>query len=253
MTQQEVIIDTLGRLELKLQKESKAYGVTTIILSVLDVLCGIICIICTSIQITSVVVSILSGTVVCTRAVQILKTRNLLNTIKVLNGLATGYVVCRMKKGEYMKNFVKCIKNNPLTLLFAILGGLTMGFSGYKISQSYFVAPNYAYILVGVGCAALTVLFVVILGWDKAKSAILRTAKKTLTKENYDLLVGTVGELEKKQAEEAEKKAQEEAHQKEVDNAKAVVGAYEKAKKILDEDAQKQAEIAQENTENTVE
>ena len=151
-----------------------------------------------------------------------------------------------------MKKFVKCIKNNPLTLLFATLGGLTMGYSGYKLSQLRFVAPDYAYILIGVGCAILTILAVVILGWDKAKSAILRTARKTLTKENYDLLVDTVGEMEKKQAEEAEKKAQEEAHQKEIDNAKAVVGAYEKAKKILDEDAQKQAEIAQENTENSI-
>ena len=73
MTKQEVINDTLTRLELKLAKESKVYGIFTIILSALDVLCGCLCIIFSTIQITAVVVSILSGTIVCARAVQVLK------------------------------------------------------------------------------------------------------------------------------------------------------------------------------------
>lgn len=241
MTKQEVINDTLTRLELKLAKESKVYGIFTIVLSILDVLCGCLCIIFTTLQVTAVVVSILSGTVICSRAVQVLKAKNLLNTIRVLNGLSSAYVVCRMKKGEYMKNFIKAIKNNPLTLLFAIIGAAVMGFAGFKMSQLYFTMPVWAYILIGIGCAMLTIIFVVLLGWDKAKAAILRTAKKTLTSENYEELVEMVGKLEEKQNEEAKEKAEQEAHQKELDTAKATVEAYEQAKKLLEDEAKKQA------------
>lgn len=241
MTKQEVINDTLTRLELKLAKESKVYGIFTIILSVLDVLCGCLCIIFSTIQITAVVVSILSGTVICSRAVQVLKAKNLLNTIRMLNGLSSAYVVCRMKKGEYMKNIVNAIKNNPLTLLFAIIGAIVMGFAGFTMSQLYFTMPTWAYVLIGIACALLTIFFVVLLGWDKAKASILRTAKKTLTKENYDTLVEMVGNLEQKQAEDAKAKADEDAYQKDLDKAKATVEAYEQAKKLLEEDAKKQA------------
>ena len=241
MIKQEVINDTLTRLEQKLAKESKVYGIFTIILSILDVLCGCLCIIFTTLQVTAVVVSILSGTVICSRAVQVLKAKNLLNTIRVLNGLSSAYVVCRMKKGEYMKNFIKAIKNNPLTLLFAIIGAIVMGFAGYTVAQCYFAMPIWGYVLIGVGCALLTIFIVVLLGWDKAKAAILRTAKKTLTSENYEKLVETVTELEQKQAEDAKAKADEDAYQKDLDKAKATVEAYEQAKKLLEEDAKKQA------------
>lgn len=248
MTEQEVIKDTLVRLELKLAKEQKVYGITTIILSALDVICGLLCIIFTSIQITALIVSIASGTVICSRAVQVLKTKNLINTIRTLNGLSSAYIVCRMKKGEYMKSFIQAIKNNPLTLLFAIIGGVVMGFGGYKLSALYLVAPNYAYVLIGVGCCLLTVLFVVILGWDKAKAAILRTAKKTLTSENYETLVEMVGTMEQKQAEDAEKQAKEKQKALELEQAKATVEAYEKAKKLLDDAAVENANVVAENT-----
>ena len=41
MTQEE-LSETLDRLEFKLKKESKVYGIVTIILSILDVLCGVL-------------------------------------------------------------------------------------------------------------------------------------------------------------------------------------------------------------------
>lgn len=241
MTKQEVINDTLVRLEQKLSKESKVYGIFTIILSILDVLLGGLCIIFTTLQVASVVVSILSGAVVCTKGVQIIRAKNILKSIRVLNGVSSAYVVCRMKKGEYMKNFKNAIKNNPLTLLFAIIGAIVMGFAGYTVAQCYFAMPIWGYVLIGVGCALLTIFVVVLLGWDKAKAAILRTAKKTLTSENYEKLVETVTELEQKQAEDAKAKADEDAYQKDLDKAKATVEAYEQAKKLLEEDAKKQA------------
>lgn len=237
MTKQEVINDTLERLERKLTKETKVYGIFTIILSVLDVLCGFMCIIFTTLQITAVVVSVLSGTLICSRAVQVLKAKNLINTIRVLSGLSSTYVVCRIKKGEFMKNFFQAIKNNPLTLLFAIIGGAIMGFAGFNIAQIYFAMPTWGYVLVAIGCALLTIAIVVVLGWDKAKAAILRTAKKNLTKENYDSLVEMVGTLEQKQAEDAAKLAEEEAKAKELEQAKITVEAYENAKKLLEENA----------------
>ena len=140
-----------------------------------------------------------------------------------------------------MKNFVKAIKNNPLTLLFAIIGALVMGFCGYQVSASLLGVPVYACVLVGAAAALLTVLAVFVLGWDKVKEAILRAAKKTLSKENYDKLVETAGALEQKQAEEAQKKADEEARQKKLAEARATVEAYDQAKKLLDEDAASKA------------
>ena len=66
-----------------------------------------------------------------------------------------------------MKKFFDNLKNNPLTLVFAIIGGGVMGFAAYKLAQLYFVAlPQWAYILLAIVAAILTFVFKESLGWD---------------------------------------------------------------------------------------
>lgn len=128
-----------------------------------------------------------------------------------------------------MKKFFENIKNNPLTIVFAIIGGGVMGFSAYKLAQLYFVAlPQWVYILIAVVAAILTVVLVVVLGWDNLKSAILRHAKKTLSDDGYNQLVDMVDSLKASEDEQAEIAAANAAHDKEVERARQVVAEYEK-------------------------
>ena len=125
-----------------------------------------------------------------------------------------------------MKKFFDNIKNNPLTIVFALIGGGVMGFAAYKLAQLYFVAlPQWAYILIAIVAAILTVVFVVLLGWDNLKSAILRSAKKTLSTDGYNTLVETVDALKAKEDEQAEIAA---AHDKEVEQARQIIAEREK-------------------------
>lgn len=234
--QQELIDWAIDKLQ-SYDNEKKLYNFSAIILSVLDVLCGMIAIFYAGMLATSVVTSIICGTIWTGRLIQIIKAERLAKALKILSVASLSYIAVRKKRSEYMKSFKNAIKNNPLTILFAALGGVVMGYASYLAAVKFFVAlPQYAYILMAIGCAILTIVLIVLLGWDTAKSAVLRTAKKTLTKENYEKLVGFVSELEDKQK--AEKEAQEkaEAHQKDVEKAKAIVNDYENAKKLLEED-----------------
>lgn len=128
-----------------------------------------------------------------------------------------------------MKKFFDNIKNNPLTIVFALIGGGVMGFAAYKLAQLYFVAlPQWAYILIAIVAAILTVVFVVLLGWDNLKSAILRSAKKTLSTDGYNTLVETVDALKAKEDEQAEIAAATAAHDKEVEQARQIIAEREK-------------------------
>lgn len=228
MTQQE-ISETLVELELKLKKESKVYGIFTIILSILDVLCGVLCIIFTSIQITALVMSIASGTIICSRAIQVLKTRNLVKTIRILNGVSGTYLAFRVKKGEYMKKIFTWIKNNKLTLLVSTLGFVVCGFAGYYASALIFMAPKFVYFIVGAICSILSVVLVMILGNENALQFFLRTAVGYLPKEYQEQVSETVKNLQSQVNSEKEQKTKEAALKKEVQRAKVTVETYEKA------------------------
>lgn len=226
------------------EKERKLYNFSAIILSILDVVCGIIAIFYAGMLVTSVVASIACGTIWCGRFIQLVKTERLAKSLRVLTSVSLTYIAVRKKRSEYMKNFVKNIKNNPMTIIFAFLGAAIMGFAAYKIAPIYLIElPAWSYIVIAIACALLTVVMVVLLGWDSAKPAILRTAKKHLDSENYDKVVALVGELEKAQDDAKQAELANAARQKEIEDAKAKVAEYEKAKQLLAEvDANKPVE-----------
>ena len=209
--------------------EKKLYNLSAIILSVLDVLCGIISIFYTSMIVTSVIASIICGTIWGGRFIQLIKAERLAKALKILSTASITYITIRKKRSEFMKKFFDNIKNNPLTIVFALIGGGVMGFAAYKLAQLYFVAlPQWAYILIAIVAAILTVVFVVLLGWDNLKSAILRSAKKTLSTDGYNTLVETVDALKAKEDEQAEIAAATAAHDKEVEQARQIIAEREK-------------------------
>lgn len=229
--QNEKLLGKLEGLAEKLEKEQKAYGILTIILSVLDVLTGILCIFLTSVQITAVVTSILSGSVVGSRAIQVLKSRNLIKTVALINGLSASYVVSRVKKGEYMKNFLKA---NKYSILSAIgLGGI-VGTSTFFLMPLVWLAPLYAKILIACGVGIVVFLLVFFLGREKFMQYALRIATKHLPNDKIENVLDIANkfneEMSKLEAEEKEKKELE-AKKKQ---AKKIVEEYENAKKLLE-------------------
>ena len=209
--------------------EKKLYNLSAVILSVLDVVCGIIAIFYTSMIVTSVIASIICGTIWGGRLIQLIKAERLANALKVLSTASIAYISVRKKRSEYMNKIKDNLKNNPLTIIFALIGAGVMGFATYKLAQLYFVAlPKWTYILFAIVVAILTIIFVLLLGWDNLKSAILRSAKKTLSEDGYNTLVGYVDALKAKEDEQAEINAQKVAHDKEVEQAKQIIAEHEK-------------------------
>lgn len=121
MTRETEIINwAINKLQ-SYEKEKKIYNLSAIILSVLDVLCGVITIFYTGMLATSIVASIVCGTVWGARFIQLIKTEKLAKSLKTLNiasTLSLGYLVTRKKRSEIMK--VKSI--NWLSAILTILG-----------------------------------------------------------------------------------------------------------------------------------
>ncbi len=209
--------------------EKKLYNVSAIILSILDVICGIITIFYTAMAVTSVILSIICGTVWGGRVIQLIKVQRLANALKVMSTASIAYITVRKRRSEYMKKIFDNLKNNPLTIVFSIIGGGVIGFASYKFAQLNFVAlPQWALILLAVIAAIITVVLIVLLGWDNLKSAILRSAKKTLSADGYNKLIEYVDIIKSKETEQAEIAAKTAAHDKEIEHARLVIAEYEK-------------------------
>ncbi|MBD5086705.1 MAG: hypothetical protein HDT32_05075 [Clostridiales bacterium] len=209
--------------------EKKLYNLSAVVLSVLDVVCGIIAIFYTSMIVTSVIASIICGTIWGGRLIQLIKAERLAKALKVLSTASITYISVRKKRSEYMNKFKDNLKNNPLTIVFALIGAGVIGFATYKLAQLYFVAlPKWTYILFAIIMAILTIILVVLLGWDNLKSAILRSAKKTLSEDGYNTLVEYVNALKAKEDEQAEIQAKKVAHDKEVEQARQIIADHEK-------------------------
>lgn len=240
---QEVINWAIDKIK-SYDSEKKLYNISAIILSVLDVVCGIIAIFYTSMVVTSVLASIACGTIWSGRFIQLIKTERLAKSLRILSTASIAYIAVRKKRSEYMKKILQNIKNNPLTIIFAVIGGGVMAFVTYSLAQLYFTAlPQWLYIIFAIVAAIITIALVFVLGWDTAKGAVLRSAKKHLSNEDYNKVVEMVGTLEKAAADAkvAAKQAEESEAQKlkDVEQAKATIAAYEA--KQADEQARKAA------------
>ena len=127
-----------------------------------------------------------------------------------------------------MKKLLQNIKNNPLTLIFAVFGGGISALVTYLLAQLYFKSlPQWLNIIFAIVAAMITIVLVFILGWDTIKSAILRSAKKSLSNDNFNKVVEMVGALEAAQAEDVKAQAETMAKSKEVEQAKITIANYE--------------------------
>lgn len=242
-TNQELIDWAIDKLE-DYNREKKLYNLSAIILSVLDVICGITALFYTAMVTTSVVASILCGTIWSGRFIQLVKAERLAKSLKILSTASLAYIAVRKKRSEYMKNVIQAIKNNPLTLVFAIIGGLVSGFCGLKLIPSYIPGlPTYAYILIAIACALVAIAIVIILGWDGVKNAFLRNAKRVLSDENYQKVTELITTLESKQDSEKVKESESKALQKEVEKAQKIVDQYEHAKQVLEQAKSKENNV----------
>lgn len=104
MTKQQELVDwAIERLE-RFEKEKKLYNLSAIILSLLDVLCGVIALFYASMTLTSIIASILCGTTWGARCIQVIKCEKLAKALKVLSVPSLTYIAVRKRRNEFMKN-----------------------------------------------------------------------------------------------------------------------------------------------------
>lgn len=132
--QKEIIEWAIQKLQ-DYENEKKIYNLSAIILSTLDVICGILALIYVELMTTSIVASILCGTVWGARFIQIIKAERLANALKLLKVMAVPsltYLAIRKRRGEIMTNIK--IKN-------WIIAGLNVLAIGLGVTL-VFVEPN---------------------------------------------------------------------------------------------------------------
>lgn len=137
--QKEVIEWAIQKLQ-DYEKEKKLYNLSAIILSVLDVLCGVIAIFYAGMMATSIVASILCGTVWGARFIQLVKAERLAKALKLLSVPSLAYLATRKKRGEIMKNIK--IKNWIIAILnvLAVIVGVVLMFIEPNIITDNIVA-----------------------------------------------------------------------------------------------------------------
>lgn len=143
--QKEVIEWAIQRLQ-DYEREKKLYNLSAIVLSVLDVLCGVITIFYAGMLMTSVVASILCGTVWGARFIQLVKAERLAKALKLLSMPSLAYLATRKKRGEIMKNIK--IKNWIIAILnvLAVIVGVVLMFVEPNI-----ITDNIVAVITGIG------------------------------------------------------------------------------------------------------
>lgn len=190
------------------EREKKIYNLSAVILSILDVLCGVIALFQTAMVLTSIFASILCGTVWGARYIQLVKARNLAKALKMLSVPSLAYLATRKRRGEIMKNIK--IKNWIIAGLnvAAVVVGIVLMFIEPNI-----ITDNIVTVITGVG--ALLGVNVAIpcfnnaIVTDEEKNKIAQNKQLKLAKKEAVLLL------------KEEQKAQIEAKTAEILNAKA--------------------------------
>lgn len=191
--QQEIIDWAITKLE-DYQKEKKLYNTSAILLSILDIVCGIITIFYSGMLITSVVASILCGTAWGARFVQLIKVEKFAKSLKLLSGASLTYIAIRKKRSEFMKN---------IKITNWIVGIVTvLGFS--SVALCYFIPALAEYIEYAVYalCAILPADLVAI--FNNAKISAEEIQEKVDIKKLKQAEIEAKKELEAKQKAELE-------------------------------------------------
>lgn len=207
-TQKNAVIDWAIQKLQDYEHEKKIYNLSAIILSILDVLCGVIALFQTAMVLTSIFASILCGTVWGARYIQLVKARNLAKALKMLSVPSLAYLATRKRRGEIMKNIK--IKNWIIAGLnvAAVVLGIVLMFIEPNI-----ITDNIEIVITGIG--GLLGVNVAIPCFNNAK---VTEEEKNKIAQNKQL------KLAKKEAVlllKEEQKAQIEAKTAEILNAKA--------------------------------
>ena len=143
--QREVIEWAIQKLQ-DYENEKKLYNLSAIILSVLDVACGIITIFYAGMMMTSIMASILCGTVWGARFIQLAKAERLAKALKLLSAPSIAYLAARKRRSEIMSNIK--IKNWIIAIvnIAAAIFGVVMVFVEPSVLTS-----NIEAVIIGVG------------------------------------------------------------------------------------------------------
>lgn len=205
--QKEVIDWAIQKLQ-DYENEKKLYNLSAITLSILDVLCGIISIFYAGMMATSIVASILCGTVWGARYIQLVKARNLAKALRLLSVPSIAYLAARKRRGELMRNIK--IKNWIVAGLniAAVIVGIVLVFVEPNI-----ITENIEAVICGLG--SLLGVNVAIPCFNNAKVTAEEKAEKVANKQLK------LAKKEAKAALKAEQEAQINAKTTEILNARA--------------------------------
>lgn len=217
----EDLLDRLEALDQRYQKEQKLYNIAGVILSLLDVIFGLLSLFYGALLITAVVASVLCGTVWGARTVQVMKIRQLIKNLKVFAGPGAVYIVTRKKRGDLFMNIK--IKNWIIAGLdlAAIIFGIVMVF----VKPTIFT-ENIATTICSLG--SLLGVNIAIPCFNDAHSSEAAIAEKKAAKEGKALLKEAKARAKEREA--AEKKAILDA---EVANIKKEQEAQEQSEKVV--------------------
>lgn len=176
------------------EKEKKLYNWSAIILSLLDVICGIIALFYVGMLATSVIASILCGSVWGARTIQVVKVEKLAQALKTLTVPSLMYLATRKKRGEIMNNIK--IKNWIIAGVdvAAIIVGVVLAFI-----EPNALTDNIVAVITGLG--ALLGVNVAIPCFNNAK---------VTAEEKEQIAVAKQAKVAKKEAKKEIKKAQQE-------------------------------------------
>lgn len=205
MKQQEIVDWAVTKLE-SYDRDKNIYNISAIILSILDVVCGLITVFYACMLTTSIIASILCGSVWATRFIQIIKAEKLakaLKALKIANAFSLAYIASRKKRSEFME------KTKVRNIAIAVL--TVLGFASVIVCNFVPQLAEYVNYSIYYLCALLPVdLYAT---FNNAKLTAEEINSKAKQKEQKQAITEAKKELAEKQNSEllalAEKKLQE--------------------------------------------
>lgn len=212
----EDLLDRLEALDQHYQKEQKLYNIAGIVLSLLDIIFGLLSLFYSALLITAVVTSVLCGTVWGTRTIQVMKVRQLIKNLKILAIPGFVYIVTRKKRGDLFMNIK--IKN-------WIVAGLDLAALVFAIVMVFIeptvITSNIEVVICGLG--SLLGVNIAIPCFNNAKKSETEVAEKQAVKKGKALLKQAKARVKEKQTAEHQALVNAEvAHIKQEQEAQAV-------------------------------
>lgn len=208
------------------EKEKKIYNLSAIILSVLDVVCGLITLFYVGMLATSIAASILCGTVWGARTIQVVKVEKLAQSLKVLTVPSLMYLATRKKRGEIMSNIK--IKNwivAGLNVAAIIVGVILVFVEPNTLTNNIELVITGLGALLGVNIAIPCFNNAKVTAEEKTNIALAKEAKQAKKEAKAALKKEQQALIEAKTAEILETKATEAAKIEEIHIENQVINA----------------------------